>query len=112
VLIYRKEVAVTRDIKAFTIEDAEVFARSKGLDDAVTYINGLDELDGWKGDRLGVKTGKYIMLFLAYGLFEEFKQTYWPQEDAPDNYHGKLVYIAIALAYDEAVRKMKQEASS
>jgi len=111
-MIYREEVAVTRDSKAFPIEDAEVFARSKGLNDAVAYISGLGELHGWKGDLLGVKKGKYTMLFLACGLFEEFKQTHWPQEGASGNHHGKLVDIAVALAYDEAARMMKKEASS
>lgn len=94
------------DSKSFPIRAAEKFARGKGLNDAVTHISRLKRLPGWEEDHLGYKKGMYIMLFCACGLFDDFKQKHWPQEGAPDNCHRKLVYIARALEYDEAVRKM------
>ena len=88
---------MARDSKSFPITRARKFTESKGLVEAVECIEGLEQPKGWKNDLRGFKKGKYIMLFCAHGLFEEFKQKHWPQEGAPDNYHGKLVYIARAL---------------
>ena len=89
------------------IREAREFAERKGLEKAVNDIESLRELDGWDEVKVNsAKKGKYVQLFCALGVFEEFKQNHWPSEGAPNNPYSKLFYIIRALDYDEAVRQL------
>jgi hypothetical protein len=91
-------------VTRFPIGEARKRAKKECLK-AFEYIEALIPMDGWEEARIHeTKKGKYIELFSALGIYENFKNQYWPKEGVESPY-TKRFYVMRALDYDEAVQQ-------
>jgi hypothetical protein len=97
---------MAEDSTRFPILEAEQFAQEKSWSEAINYIKNLGTLKNeWNNQRLNeVKKGKYIELFDAFGVYEQFRKDHWPREGAGSPY-TKRFYITRALDYDNAIKE-------
>ncbi len=86
------------------LESAYPFAEERGLGEEVADIRAAT-----RGQRSRVRRGLIVELLDRNGLFQEFKDAYWPNGNTPNGQRRVLTYLRRLQAYREEVGDYGEE---